>query len=454
MTPTDPDRHDLAALTGALLDAARRAGAPEADAMAVDAASVAVGVRGGRLEEAERSEAVDLGLRVLIGHRQACVSGADARPEALAAMAERAVAMAREAPEDPHIGLAEPDQLSRRRDAGGLDLDDPGAAPAPAALQERALACEAAARAVPGIDMVDGTEAGHSRRRVHLAASNGFSGGYARTSTWTACTAITGSGTAMERDFFADSRTHEADLMDAAAIGRIAADRALARAGARQPPTGAVPVLFDERVAASLVGHLLAAVSGTAIARGASWLADARGQPVLPDGIDLIEDPLRPRGPASRPFDAEGLACTRRAIVENGILTGWTLDLATARKLGAASTAAASARPGSPPSPSVSNVALREGPRSPAELMRDMGRGLLVTSLMGASINPTTGNYSRGAAGIWVENGAPAFAVNECTIAGNLRAMLRGLVPANDARPHLARAVPSLLVDGLTVAGA
>ncbi|MFA5537817.1 MAG: TldD/PmbA family protein [Gemmobacter sp.] len=443
----------LSDLTAALLAEARRAGAGAADAIAVEGSALSIDMRGGRLEQAERSEGIEVGLRVLIGGRQACVSASDTAPGTLAAMAERAVAMAREAPEDPHAGLADPAQLARSFDVAALELDDPAPEPDPAALERDALRAEAAALAFSGISQVDQASAGYGRRRVHLAATNGFSGGYARTSRSVSCVAITGSGTAMERDWCAESRIFQADLPDPEDVGRIAAERTLARAGARKPPTGAFPVLFDERVAASLIGHLLAAVNGTAVARGASWLRDALGQPVLPAGLDLIEDPHRARIPGSRPFDAEGLATRRRAIVEGGVLTGWILDLATARKLGMESTANAARGTLSPPAPAPSNVALTQGAVGRDVLIREMGTGLLVTSLIGASVNPTTGDYSRGASGHWVEGGQIAYPVNECTIAGNLRDMLRSIRPANDARAHLSLQVPSLLVEGLTLAG-
>jgi PmbA protein len=236
-------------------------------------------------------------------------------------------------------------------------------------------------------------------------------------------------------------------------VGRIAAERTIARAGARKPPTGSFPVIFDERIASGLIGHLLSAINGTSIARGSSWLRDAMGQQVLPETLTITEDPLRPRTSGSRPFDAEGLPTVRRNIVENGILQSWTLDLATARQLGLQSTANASRGTSAPPSPSVSNIALTQGAQSREDLIRDIGTGLLVTSMIGSSINPTTGDYSRGASGFWIENGAISYPVNECTLAGNLRDMLRTLVPANDARPHLSRVVPSLLVTGLTLAG-
>ncbi len=444
---------DLPALAAALLDAARRAGAAAADAVLVASRSVSVGVRDGALEEAERAEGVDLGLRVLIGARQASVSSSDTAPATLEAMAERAVAMAREAPEDPTCGLADAALLSPTRDAAGLDLDDPAPDLDPAGLEALAREAEATARATPGIAQTDQASAGQSRRTAYLATSTGFAGGFARSGIGLSCVAITGTGTGMERDGYGDSRTHRADLTAAAEIGRIAAERTLARANPRRPKTGRYPVLFDEPVAASLIGHLVAAINGTAVARGASWLRDAMGEPVLPAALDLVEEPLRPRGPASRPFDGEGLACTPRKLVEAGRLQTWLLDLATARKLGLASTGNAARAPGGPPSPAAANLRLTQGAASPAELMADMGTGLLVTSLIGSTINPTTGEYSRGASGMWVENGAPAYPVSGCTIAGNLRDMLASVTPANDARPHLSRVVPSLLVESLTIAG-
>lgn len=441
-------------LAQALLDAARKAGADAADALVIEGTALSIDVREGRLEHAERAEGLDLGLRVLIGRRQACVSSSDSKPETLAMMAERAVAMAREAPEDPYAGLADPDQLSARRDGEGLELYDPAAEPEPAALEDDARRAEAAARAVPGITQIDQSGASYSRRTIHLAATNGFAGGYQRTTRNTSCVAITGEGTGMERDWSSESRIFQADLPRPEAIGTEAGQRAAARKGSRKPPSGAFPVLYDERVASSLIGHLTSAINGTAISRGASWLRDALGQPVLPPGFTLTEDPLRRRIAGTRPFDAEGLATAPRLWVEDGVLQGWVLDLATARKLGLASTANAARGPSAPPSPSLSNLALSQGTASRADLIAVMGTGLLVTSLIGSTINPTTGDYSRGASGFWIENGEIAYPVNECTIAGNLRDMLMRMTAANDARAHLSTQVPSLLVEGLTIAGA
>ncbi len=445
--------HDLESLAGQLLDAARKAGAGAADAIAVAGDTLSIEVRGGALEQAERAEGVDIGLRVLLGRRQACVSASDTRPETIAAMAERAVAMAREAPEDPWCGLAEPGQLATDWDLAALDLADPSPAPDPAALEDAARTAEAAALGVAGVSKMDAAGAGWHSSAIHLAASNGFSGGYARTSHSVQAVAIAGEGLGMERDYAFETRTHGADLPSPEEIGRRAGERAVARFGAGRPPTGAFPVLFDERVASSLIGHLVQAINGVSVARGASWLKDAMGERVLPADLDLVEDPFRPRISGSRPFDAEGLPVARRALVSDGVLMGWTLDLATGRQLGLPSTGNAARGVGAPPSPSAGNLALTEGDASRADLLARMGTGLLVTSMIGATINPTTGDYSRGASGFWVENGEIVRPVNECTIAGNLRPMLASITPANDARRHLGRVVPSLLVEGLVIAG-
>lgn len=443
----------LDALTKSLLSAAAKAGADSADALAVRASSQSVDVRHGALEQAERSEGTDIGLRVFVGHRAAIVSASDLSRRTIEEMAERAVAMAKEAPEDPTAGLAEAHQLAKVWDVDALQLVDPASEPSPADLQDDATRAEAAAAGISGVTQVQSASAGYSAQQMHLAASNGFSGGYRRTSRGLSCVAIAGEGSGMERDYDGDSRVFQSDLRSPEEIGETAGKRAVERVGARKPPTGSYPVLFDERISSTLIGHLLGAINGTAIARGASWLRDAMGKQILPETLSLTEDPLRPRVTASRPFDGEGLPTSRRVIVEDGVLKSWTVDLSTARQLGVAPTANAARNTGSGPGPTSWNTALTQGVVSKTDLLREMGTGLWVTSMIGSTINPNTGDYSRGAAGFWVENGEAKFAVNECTIAGNLRDMLLGLQPANDARAHLSRVVPSLLVPGMTLAG-
>ncbi|MDO5657326.1 MAG: TldD/PmbA family protein [Paracoccus sp. (in: a-proteobacteria)] len=444
----------LEKLTEAMLRAARAAGATEIEAVAARQESTSIDVRAGRLEQADRAESLDLGLRVLIGGRQAIVTSSDPSDAAIEQMALRAVAMAREAPVDDTLGLADPDQLARDRDVSRLDLLDDAAPPAPADLEAWARQAEAAALSVQGVSTVESAGAAYGRRETRFAASNGFEGGSARSQHSLSCIAITGQGSGMERDYAGEGRAHLADMPDPGEIGRLAGERAVERKGAVKPPTGSFPILYDERVSSGLIGHILGAINGVSIVRGSSWLRDALGELVLPETLTLTEEPHLPRMGASRLFDAEGLGTARRDLIAGGVLTGWLLDLGTARKLGLDSTANAVRGLGSPPGPGASNIVLSPGVESRDDLISAMGRGLVVTSMLGASINPTTGDYSRGASGFWVENGRISHPVNECTIAGNLRDMLRTLRPANDARDWRSHRVPSLLVEGMTVAGA
>ena len=443
----------LSDLSHALLDAARKAGAESADALAVAGTALSIEIRKGALEQAERSEGLEIGLRVLIGRRQASVSASDTSSATITALAERAVAMAREAPEDVTAGLAEASQLAQGWDLAALDLADPAGEPGAAVLEAQARAVEAAALEASGITQVEASAA-YSQRALHMAATNGFSGGYGRTSTSMSAVAFTGQGTEMQRDYAGEGRIYATDMPSAEEIGRLAAERTLQRVGSVKPKTGTYPVVYDERVAASLAGHLLSAINGSSIARGSSWARDLLGKQVLPAGLSLVEDPNRARIGSSRPFDGEGLATKRREIVADGVLTGWVLDLATGRKLGMASTGNASRGTSAPPSPSTTNIDLTQGSFSRDDLLKQMGTGLLVTSMIGSTINPTTGDYSRGASGFWVENGELAYPVHECTIAGNLRDMLLRIVPANDSRAHLSTRVPSILIDGMILAGA
>lgn len=444
----------LADLSHRLIEAARAAGADAADAVAISGSTVSVDVRGGALEEAQRSEQIDIGLRAFVGQKQASVSASDTSERTIVELAARVVAMASEAPEDPHAGLALPSQLATNIDQSSLDLVDKAPEPDPSWLEEQARIAEHAALAQRGVSQVQSASAQYGHRQMHLAATNGFSAGSARTATTISCVAISGSGTGMERDYDYDSRCHLEDLRSASVIGTLAGQRAVALIGSRKPRTGTFPVLFDERISSSLIGHLLQASNGAAIARGSSWLLGKAGQQVLPEGIDLIENPHRLRIAGSRLFDGEGLPTVRRKIIDNGVLTGWALDLATARKLGLESTGNATRGAAGGPSPSVGHVELTQGKKSPSDLMRDMGEGLLITSMIGSTINPNTGDYSRGASGFWIENGEIAYPVNECTVAGNLNDMLARIIPSNDAQGHLSRVVPSILIDGMSLAGA
>ena len=443
----------LLEITSQLLSAARTAGASDADAIVLRNNSTTINVRGGTLEHAERSENLAVGLRVLVGKRQACVSASDTSPSTISKLSERAVATAKEAPTDRYCGIPNSDQITRTWNIDALELADPSEEPPQTDLQDDALSCEAAATDIKEVSQVESASSSYATTEIYLAATNGFSGGYRRTNRSTSCIAISGTGTKMEKDYDSDSRVFQCDLRNPTEIGQNAGERAVARIGATKPLTGNFPILFDERVSNSIIRHFLSAINGQSIAVGASWLRDSMHKTVLPDKLSINEDPHRPRAFSSRPFDAEGLPTSRRTIVKNGTLCSWTLDYATAKRLDLTSTSNASRNIASPPMPSNWNIELTSGKLSQSELLRDMGTGLLVTSLIGATINPITGNYSRGASGFWVTNGTISHPVNECTIAGNLPDMLQRIIPANDARKYLSVVVPSLLIEGMTIAG-
>jgi PmbA protein len=434
-----------------LVAAARRAGADAADAVLFEGVSLSHAQRLGRTEKLERSESYDLGLRVLIGKRQAIVSANERGSERFGELVARAIAMAKAVPEDPYCGLAAPEALAR--DWPDLDMVDP-IEPRPEVLIARAAEAEEAARAVPGVTNSEGAEASWGRSELTLVASNGFAGSFAGTGHSVMVSVLAGNGTAMERDDDFTSAVHASDLRDSRAVGRKAGERAVRRLGARKVATCQVPVLYDPRVASSLLRHLVGAISGPAIARGTSFLKDKLGERLFPRGLAIIDDPHRPRGLRSRPFDGEGIANRRLAIVEDGVLTTWLLDLASARQLGLKSTGHARRGTSSPPSPAPTNLWLEPGPVTAGELIGDVAQGFYVTELMGMGVNGVTGDYSRGAAGFWIENGALAYPVSEVTIAGNLKEMFQHLTAASDLEFKTGMDAPTLRVDGMTVAGA
>ena len=434
-----------------LVAAAKRAGADAADALLVQNASLSVSRRLGKIEQLERSEGFDLGLRVFVGQRQAIVSSTDPDPARFAQLAERAVAMARVVPEDPFGGL--PDRFDAPRDAAPLDLFDP-TEPTAEQLIARAAAAEDTALAVQGITNSEGADASWGRVRIGLAMSNGFAGGYQRSSHSLSCTALAGSGTAMERDYEWSSVVHLADLDDPAGIGRRAAEKTLARLNPVRAKTARIPVVYDPRVSASLLGHLTGAINGAAVARGTSFLRDALGKQVLAKGLVVRDDPTRPRGLRSRPFDGEGMAGAPRALVDDGVLTTWILDWRAARQLGLASTGHASRGTGGPPGPAPTNLWLEPGRMTPAQLMADIAEGLYVTDLIGMGVNGVTGDYSRGAAGFMIRNGQFAEAVSEITIAGHLKEMFLNMTAADDLRFRRGSDAPTIRIEGMTLAGA
>ena len=434
-----------------LIGRTRRAGADAADAVLFEGVSLSHARRLGKTEKLERSEGQDLGLRVFIGRQQAVVSSTDRSPEALAELVERAVAMARTVPEDPYCGIADPAEIAHAWPA--LDMLDP-VEPAAEVLIERARAAEEAALAVTGVTNSEGAEAGWGRSSVALAASNGFAGAYSGSSHGISASVIGGSGTGMERDYDFSSAVFAADLRDPAEIGKSAGERAVKRLGAKKMPTCRCPVVFDPRVARGFISHLLGAISGPAIARGTSFLKDRLDERIFPEAITIIDEPHRRRGLRSKPFDGEGIANRRRAIIDKGVLTTWLLDLRSARQLGLATTGHAARGTSSPPGPAATNVWIEPGALSPKALIADIESGFYVTEMMGMGVNGVTGDYSRGAAGFWIDKGEIAFPVSEMTVAGNLKDIFARLQAADDLEFKAGADSPTLRVDDLTVAGA
>lgn len=433
-----------------LIRKAKAAGADSADAVMFHAVSLSHAQRLGNVERLEREESNDLGLRVFKGKRQAIVSSSDKSQAALDELVERAVAMAKVVPEDPFCGIADPDQIAR--EIPQLDICDP-MEPTPEELIERAKRCEEAALAVEGVTNSGGADASWGAAHIAMAASNGFAGGYSSSGHSLSVSVLAGGRDGMERDYDFSSAVYGEDLRTAEEIGRQAGENTVARLNPRKPKTAQVPVIFDPRVSASLMSHMIGAINGPAIARGTSFLKDYLGKQVFAKGINIIDDPHRPRGLRSKPFDGEGLANQRRAIIADGELQTWLLSLSSARQLGLQSTGNASRGTSGTPGPAPTNLYMEPGELSPEELIADIKQGFFVTEMMGSSINGLTGDYSRGAGGFWIENGQIAYPVSEVTIAGNLKDMYLQLTPANDLVFRYGSNAPTLRVEGMTVAG-
>ena len=444
------DQSALTALAQRLLQAAKKAGADAADAIAVGSVSLGVQVRDGAVEESERSEGNDMGLRVFVGRRQAVVSTNDIVREDVTTLAERAVAMARATPEDKFAGLADADRLARSfPDLDLLDREMPNVD----ALEALARRTEQAGLAVKGVTKSEGASAAAGIGGMVLLTSHGFSGAYLRSSHSLSMSAIAGEGTAMETDYDHSSKLHARDLEAPEKIGRTAGERAVKRLNSRKVATKKVPVVFDPRVSGSLIGHLAGAINGSAIARKTSFLKDKLNARLFAPGINIIDDPLRSRGLRSRPFDAEGIAGCRMALVEDGVLKTWLLDSGTARELDLTTTGHAHRSVSSTSSPGPTNLHMEPGNASPEQMLRDIGEGFYVTDLIGMGVNSVTGDYSRGAAGFWIENGERTYPVSEVTIAGHLFDIFRTLTPANDLEFRYGTNAPTLRLEGLTIAG-
>jgi len=441
---------NLLALAETALARAKHFGATSADVLVIDGSSLEVAVREGTIENLEQSEACEVGLRVFAGQSSAAIATSKIDQAGIERIAAQAVAMAKAAPPDPYAGIANAEEIAKswaKPDIAGDDLPDA------AALRDMALSAEAHALGVKGVSKSGGAGASASDRTIVLAASNGFSGSYRRTGLSLSATAIAGEGTGMERDYDYSSVIHRSDLRPADEIGREAGLRAARKINPRKVKSQAVPVIYDSRIAASLVGHFLSAITGSAIARGTSFLRDRLGEQLFAPTIQILDDPLRARGLASRPFDAEGIATRALPLIEDGVLKSWILDLGSARQLGLKTTGHAARGLAGPPGPSSSNVTMKPGDRTLADMIKAIGTGFYVTELIGHGPNIVTGDYSRGAAGFWIENGEIAYPVSEVTLAGKLADIFRNLTPANDLVYRTALNAPSCLVEGMTVGG-
>lgn len=446
------DKHAALTRCQELVALARKRGADAADAALRGEASESVTVRLGQLEDVSRSESEGIGLRVFIGQRSATIQTSDFSENSFAVLVERALEMARRAPEDPYAGLAPEDRLFRG-DPPDLDLADP-LEPTPQQLRDRAAACEDAARAVAGVTNSDGGSASASRSVSALATSHGVAKIVEATGHSLSASVVAGQGGAMQTDHAWRSARHAADLPAPDAIGREAGNRAVARLNPGSMASRTVSMVFDPRVGSGIIGHLIAAMNGAAVARKGSFLIGHEDDELFDSALRIVENPHRRRGLASRAIDGEGLPTTPRALLENGRIFGWLTNAAAARQLGAPLTGHAARGTGGGPGISASNVTLEPGDVSPETLISDIKDGLYVTDLFGQGVNLVTGDYSRGAAGFRIVNGQMAGPVAEITIAGHLLAMFRTLTPANDLELRRALDVPTLRVDGMTVAGA
>jgi len=444
------DQSALTDLAERLVAAAKRHGADQADAVALRSITLSVDVRDGAVEESQRAEGDDIGLRVLVGRKQAVVSTNDLKGNGVDALAERAIAMARVAPEDKFAGLADPARLAKKFPA--LDLLDPDM-PGVDVLERRARAAEAAGLGVAGVTKSGGASASAGIGGFVLVTSQGFHGASLGSRHSISMSAIAGQGTGMEQDYDFTSALHAADLDNAEKIGRNAGERAVKRLNPRKVATRRVPVIFDSRIAGSLVGHLASAANGAAIARKTSFLREKLGQRIFAPGIDIVDDPLRLRGQRSRAFDGEGVATKLTKVVDDGVLKTWLLDCSTARELDLETTGHAQRGASMVPAPGPSNLHLAPGAKTPDALVAEIADGFYITDLIGMGVNLVTGDYSRGASGFWIENGVRTYPVSEVTIAGHLNEMFASLAPANDLVFRYGTNAPSLRVEGLTVAG-
>ena len=446
----------MSALLDLLTDVLARArdkGATEADAFVVEDQSFSAQVRMGQVDTVKHARDQHLALRVFVGRSAAAASTSDLSRESLGRLVDEAVTLARITAPDPLSGLADHAELARG--VPDLGLDDPrGHELEPEAKIELARRCEQAAlRYDPRITNSEGGDFGDGHARYAYATSHGFAGEYRSSSFSLSTSPLASANGEMQRDGWYHVTRKRANLDAPEAIGRVAAQRALRRLGARRVKTAEVPVIFDPQMAATLIRHIAGAASGPSLYRGASFLLNRLGETIAAPSITIVDDGTMPGALGSRPFDGEGLPTRRTVLVDRGVLTSYLLDSYSARKLGLASTHHA-ARDGGGVSVSTTNLHLAPGDARPESLIRSVKSGLYVTELIGFGVNGVTGDYSRGAVGMWIDNGELAYPVEEITVAGNLLEMFRAVEGVgNDLVFRDRTAAPTLLIGRMVVAG-
>ena len=444
-------KNEAESILSTLLSDAQSAGAEAADAVLYHSVSSGVSYRLGNLEDVERSESQDLGLRVMVGKRQASVSTTDFSRTGLKELAERCAAMAKAAPEDPYCGLAPKERLATAP-FEELDLGD-FAEPTTEALKARAEECEAAAMGVEGVVNSNGASAGYGEGAKWFATSHGFFGESGGSNHSTSVSVLAQDENGMETDYDYDSKTHLEDLEPASQIGITAGERTVRRLSPRKIESRTAPIIFDNRLSRSLIGHLAGAVNGGSIARGVSFLKDKLGETLFSDDINIVDDPKLPRRSGSKPFDGEGVVTEKFNLIEKGRLTQWLMNSAHARQLNLETNGRATRGTGGGPGASSTNLYLEAGTKSVDDLIAEAKDGLLLLDMFGPQVNANTGDYSVGCSGIWIENGALAYPVSEITIAGNLLEMYKELVPANDLEFRGSTNAPTVLIPQMTIAG-
>lgn len=426
-------------------------GADNVEVIILENSSLSASVRMGNVESIENSESSALGLRFIKGYKSSILSTNDLNEESVSKLVEKASYMTDITPQDEYLTVAEAQDYAQ--EIPNLDLYD-SEVPHIKTLIDKAVEAEDIALSFNKITNSNGSEASNSRTNVVFATSQGFCNSYRNSNSGLSVSVVAQDGDAMETDYDYSSVRHYNDLMSAKMIGRNAAQKAINKLHSRQVISSKLPVIFDAKIANSLLSSFASAVNGSAIARNTSFLRDKLHQSIFKQGINIYDNPLINRGLGSKPFDGEGVACQKLNLVENGILNSWIMDLRSAKQLGFSTTASASRSLTSPPSPAISNLYMEAGKISRQDLIKSVNKGIYITDLFGMGVNIITGDYSQGAFGFMIENGEITYPISEFTIASNLKDIFMNIIPANDLEFHYRINSPTLLIENMTIAGA